>query len=77
VPCLTMETDESTALGVAMLAAVGAGIYPDLASAGKAMVRVRRRIEPDPQWASAYEKVYNHYCSLHQWASELMSQKGL
>lgn len=37
---------ETTALGAAMLAAVGAGLFPDLATAGKAMGGARRSFEP-------------------------------
>jgi ribulose kinase len=42
----TRET-ESPALGAAMLASVGAGIHPDLATAAAEMVHVERTIEPD------------------------------
>jgi glycerol kinase len=37
---------ETTGLGAAMLAGVGAGIFPDLAAAGAAMVHADRRFEP-------------------------------
>lgn len=37
---------ETTALGAAMLAAVGAGLFPDLAAAGKAMGGQRHRFTP-------------------------------
>ncbi|OHD05745.1 glycerol kinase [Sphingopyxis sp. RIFCSPHIGHO2_12_FULL_65_19] len=58
---------ESTALGAAMLAATGAGLYPDLASAATAMRGTATRFTPavDPQkrktrlagWQSALAKV--------------------
>jgi len=65
LPCVVMDTEESTALGVAILAAVGAGLYPNLPEAIDKMVRVRRRIEPDPDRAEAYEHVYQRYARLH------------
>lgn len=37
---------ETTGLGAAMLAAVGTGLFPDLAAAGAAMVHADRRFEP-------------------------------
>ena len=37
---------ETTGLGAAMLAAVGTGLFPDLATAGAAMVHADRRFEP-------------------------------
>ena len=37
---------ETTALGTAMLAATGAGLYPDLASSAEAMAGQRNRFEP-------------------------------
>lgn len=40
------ETVETTALGAAMLAAVGAGLGPDLATAAARMVRTDRRFRP-------------------------------
>ncbi|MNG33249.1 Glycerol kinase [compost metagenome] len=40
------EFVESTALGAAMLAATGAGLYPDLTSAAKAMRGTATRFTP-------------------------------
>jgi xylulokinase len=65
LPCVIMDTEESTALGVAVLAAVGAGLYPTPAEAVKKMVRVSRRIKPDPARAEAYQRVYQRYARLH------------
>jgi L-xylulokinase len=41
------EAEELGALGAAIIAAVGAGLYPDLETAVASMTRIRARIEPD------------------------------
>lgn len=41
------QITETTALGAAMLAGVGSGIYPSLAAAGERCVRSERRFEPN------------------------------
>jgi glycerol kinase len=46
VPVVRPEVTETTALGAAMLAAVGAGLFPDLAGAAAAMVHPDRTFEP-------------------------------
>ena len=43
-----LDADELGALGAAIIAAVGVGLYPDLETAVAAMTSVRDRIEPDP-----------------------------
>ncbi|MFL0357511.1 glycerol kinase GlpK [Erythrobacter sp. GH1-10] len=47
VPVERPDFVETTALGAAMLAAAGAGLYPDLASAAEAMRGKLMRFEPD------------------------------
>ncbi len=44
--CVTLEADEGPALGGALLAGVGVGVWPDLSSACGATVRVSRQFEP-------------------------------
>jgi L-xylulokinase len=48
LPLELAGAEELGALGAAIIAAVGAGLYPDLETAVAAMTRVRDRIEPDP-----------------------------
>lgn len=45
-PCATLEGDEGPAMGAAMLAGVGIGVWPDVADASRACVRERWRVEP-------------------------------
>jgi sugar (pentulose or hexulose) kinase len=49
---------EASALGAAMLAAWGGGLYPDLESTVKAMARSTEKFEPDPKNAALYDRLY-------------------
>lgn len=60
------ETQEATCLGAAVLAAVGAGIYPNLDQAAKQMVRHKPFIHPDPAAAVAYAGHYEKYLELNR-----------
>lgn len=55
----TVETPEATALGAAMIGAVGLGVYDNLQEAEKNMVHVMGRWEPIPDNVEKYNKVYD------------------
>jgi xylulokinase len=55
------EITETTALGAAFLALVGAGAYVSLSEAGEQIVRIRERIDPNPSAQSAYTEAYARY----------------
>ena len=55
----TVEVAEATALGAAMLGAIGAGIYKDLKEATENMVHMEGRWEPDPAKVEQYNEVYD------------------
>lgn len=55
-PLRTIETEETGALGVAMLGAVAAEIHADLAAATRAMVQTGADEEPDPALVAAYAR---------------------
>jgi L-xylulokinase len=57
----TIEVKELGALGAAMTAAVAAGLYPDLATAAKAMVKVSRVYHPNPALAPVYRRKYRDF----------------
>ena len=57
VPIEVVDQDEPGAFGAAILAGVGAGNYPSVSSAVEALVRVRRRFEPDPERGRRYAGV--------------------
>ena len=64
-PVQTTRGSETACLGVAMLAACALGIYPDLAAAAAAMVRLKDRYEPEDAHRDAYENQYRAYLRLY------------
>lgn len=55
---LVPEAEETGALGVALLAARGAGLYPGLPDAASALVRIAETVDPDPRLAQRYADAY-------------------
>ncbi|MFC7397833.1 FGGY-family carbohydrate kinase [Chelatococcus sp. GCM10030263] len=55
------EVVEASALGAAMLAAVGVGLHADLKEASAAMVRIRECIEPDREAVALYARLRRRY----------------
>lgn len=60
----TIEVKELGALGAAMTAAVAAGLYPDLASAAGAMVKVSRTYRPNPALREIYDRKYRGFVAV-------------
>lgn len=58
VPVETVKTPESTALGAAMMGAIGVGVFKDLKEASDAMVHVTGRWEPTSPHISVYDEMY-------------------
>ena len=56
-----MATAETTALGTAMIEAVGVGAYKNLQEAAENMVQITRRFEPDPKNVAAYRELYAQF----------------
>jgi xylulokinase len=64
VELVTTATTEGAAYGAALLAAVGAGRFPDVQSAVDQTVTLGDSVSPTPA-ASAYEALYPHYRALY------------
>jgi xylulokinase len=62
IPIEIASTEESGALGVALLAGVASGIWPDLETATSNACRVSARYEPDPEATEAYDGWFELYC---------------
>lgn len=67
----TTADDEAVLLGTAMLAATACGIYPDLVSAGRGMLRPVELREPDPALRESYKCDYQIFLEMHKQRREL------
>ena len=65
IPVTRIASDEGPALGVAILAMVGAGLYPSVKDACDAIVKTKDSVEPDPARTAAYAKFYAVYDALY------------
>ena len=65
LPLERTESEEGSAFGAALLAGVRAGVFKDADDAVARCVRVRDRVEPDPDWSAAYERGYDRYRLLY------------
>jgi xylulokinase len=62
---VTVNTTEGAAYGAALLAGVGAGAWPDVASACKACVRITGSTQPEASQVDVYRTAYSHYQELY------------
>ena len=56
---------ESTALGAALFAGLGAGLYDDLASVTHEIVKIEKTIEPDEDNRAVYDEAYGRWSSVY------------
>ncbi len=61
LPLSLTEVADAPTLGSAILAAVGAGLYDDIADASDAMVKVTRTVEPSAEAHRAYRPYFEAY----------------
>lgn len=76
IPIQIPVVKESTALGAAIYAGVGAGLYDDAPAASARLVRFERRCEPDPAAESAYRGLFDQWRQVYSRSLEL-SEAGL
>lgn len=62
---VTVNTTEGAAYGAALLAGVGAGIWPAVESACQQLIRVTGSTQPDAGTAERYEAIYAQYRQLY------------
>ena len=65
LPVKTVVSKEDPALGVAILAGVGAGIYSSVAEACRKVVKTNPAQAPIPENTGRYEEFYRVYCGLY------------
>jgi len=66
IPVKVPRVKESTALGAAMLAGVGAGVYPDIPTAAREVVSFDRTIEPDSLTHERYLDLYDSWLRVYE-----------
>ena len=64
-PVITPEIDEATALGAAMLAGVGVGVYKNLVEAAQRVSKPGRLFEPNQKLASFYAELFEIYREIY------------
>lgn len=62
---VTVNTTEGAAYGTALLAGVGAGVWPDTETAAKAVIKVTGTTSPDPETRETYDAHYRLYRELY------------
>jgi xylulokinase len=65
LPLEVTEAEEGSAFGAALLAGVRAGEFADIEDAVARCVRIRDRIDPDPEWVATYAAGYRSYRALY------------
>ena len=75
-PVATTVNTEGPALGVAILASVGAGLYSSVQEACRQMIRVNPAQEPIAENVPKYAKVYAIYQQLYKANRELFKELG-
>jgi len=65
-PVQTLDEPESTVLGAAILAGVGAGVFASVEDGVSSMVRVSETIEPDASRHRLYTDLYGAYVKAYE-----------
>jgi xylulokinase len=69
-PCVTLEIDEGPAFGAAILAGVGAGIWGDVKSACRQVIRPKSQVEPSgADYSVGYAAYRSGYPATRSWAA--------
>jgi xylulokinase len=62
---LSLTVDEGPAYGAALLAGVGAGLYPSIETACERFIRTKDRILPNPERQQRYNECYDMYRQMY------------
>jgi autoinducer 2 (AI-2) kinase len=74
LPVSVPRVKESTALGAAMFAGIGAGLYPDVATAARQVARFETTLAPDPDVHSRYLDLYERWRRVYQAQLDLVDE---
>jgi len=71
-PCVTLASDEGPAYGAALLSGVGIGVWPDVQTACRKVIRVTKRVEPSGlDYSQVHERYGELYKALKPWNHRL------
>ncbi len=76
-PLRTVAFQDSSLLGGAICAALGAGWYPSLVEASSSMTRVEGVVEPNPKVYEQYEYSYRKYVEIYHQLKEIMTDLSM
>jgi autoinducer 2 (AI-2) kinase len=76
LPVRVPRVKESTALGAAMFAGIGAGLYPDVATAARQVVSFETTLDPDPEIHDRYRELYERWTRVYS-AELALVENGL
>lgn len=71
LPIEIPDSEESTAMGAAIMAGISVGIYRDMKDATIKTYRAKKRIEPDPERKHIYDQLYKIYCDAYNAIEEI------
>lgn len=66
-----LEVEEGPALGGAMLAAVGCGVYDSVEAMAEKIIKVKETVKPHPETVALYEKRYEQFKKLYPGLKDL------
>lgn len=69
-----LAVEEGPALGGAMLAAVGCGVYSSVEEIAEKIVKVTETVEPDPEIVALYDKRYRVFKSIYPSVKDLFQE---
>lgn len=74
IPLDIPKTEQGPGYGAALLAMVGAGLYPDVKSACDALVEVAETVDPNPEMVKLYQERYDKFRKIYPACRELFAE---
>ncbi len=69
------ETSGNVPVGDALIAGCRTGVFKNMAEATEKAVKIKEVIQPDPEWAAVYDRLYPYYIGMYRHLDEDL--KGL
>lgn len=66
ITCVRNEVEEATSLGAAILAASGAGLFPDISKAAESICKIDKKWTPEQTHNEFYNKLYDFSSDLYK-----------